>query len=131
MLYHLLVPLADTFGPLNVFRYITFRAGGAVVTALLISFIWGQQVIDWLRRMQREGQPIRPDGPEGHLITKKGTPTMGGVLILFALAVSTLLWADLSNRYVWAVLVVTLGFGLVGFADDYLKVSKQIGRAHV
>ena len=74
MLYHLLVPLADTFGPLNVFRYITFRAGGAVVTALLISFIWGQQVIDWLRRMQREGQPIRPDGPEGHLITKKGTP---------------------------------------------------------
>ena len=125
MLYHLLVPLADTFGPLNVFRYITFRAGGAVVTALLISFIWGQQVIDWLRRMQREGQPIRPDGPEGHLITKKGTPTMGGVLILFALAVSTLLWADLSNRYVWAVLVVTLGFGLVGFADDYLKVSKR------
>jgi phospho-N-acetylmuramoyl-pentapeptide-transferase len=125
MLYSLLVPLTDQFSPLNVFRYITFRAGGAVVTALIISFVWGQQVIDWLRRTQKEGQPIRPDGPESHLITKKGTPTMGGVLILLALAVSTLLWADLSNGYVWAVLLVTMGFGLVGFGDDYLKLSKR------
>jgi phospho-N-acetylmuramoyl-pentapeptide-transferase len=124
MLYSLLVPLADQIGPLNVFRYITFRAGGAVVTALIISFVFGQSIIDWLRRIQKEGPPIRPDGPEGHLITKKGTPIMGGVLILLAFAVSTLLWADLANSYVWAVLLVTLGFGVVGFADDFLKLTR-------
>ncbi len=125
MLPNLLVPLSEYFTPFNLVRYLTFRTGAAVLTALVICFVLGQPIIDWLRRMQREGQPIRTDGPESHLITKKGTPTMGGVLILLALSVSTLLWADLRNGYVWAVLMVTLGFGLVGFIDDYLKVSKR------
>ncbi len=125
MLFNLLYPLADQFGPLNLFRYLTFRSGGAVITALLISFIFGQRIIAWLRSKQRNGQPIRDDGPEGHLLTKQGTPTMGGVLILLALSVSTLLWADLRNGYVWAVLIVTIGFGAIGFADDYLKLTKR------
>ena len=125
MLYHLLVPLSDTFNALNLFRYITFRSGGAVMTALVISFLLGPAVIRWLKRKQREGQPIRLDGPESHLLTKKGTPTMGGVLILLALALATLLWADLSNGFVWVVLIVTLGFGGIGFLDDYLKLTKR------
>ena len=125
MLYHLLVPLSDTFNALNLFRYITFRSGGSVMTALVISFLLGPGVIRWLKRKQREGQPIRLDGPESHLLTKKGTPTMGGVLILLALALATLLWADLSNGFVWVVLIVTLGFGGIGFLDDYLKLTKR------
>jgi phospho-N-acetylmuramoyl-pentapeptide-transferase len=125
MLFNLLFPLADQFGPLNLFRYLTFRSGGAVLTALFISFMLGGRLIAWLKRRQREGQPIRTDGPESHLLTKKGTPTMGGVLILLALSISTLLWADLTNGYVWAVLLVTIGFGAVGFADDYLKLTKR------
>ncbi len=125
MLYNLLFPLADDFGFLNLFRYITFRTGGAVVTALFISFIFGPKVIALLRSKQSEGQPIREDGPESHLLTKKGTPTMGGFLILLALAFSTLLWADLTNHYVWVVLLVTIGYGAIGFADDYLKVTKR------
>jgi phospho-N-acetylmuramoyl-pentapeptide-transferase len=125
MLFNLLYPLADQFTLFNLFRYLTFRTGGAVLTALLVSFLLGPTVIDWLRVKQKRGQPIRVDGPQGHLVTKKGTPTMGGVLILLGISVGTLLWADLSNRYVWAVLLVTLGFGLIGFADDYLKVSKH------
>lgn len=125
MLYHLLVPLSDTFNPLNLFRYITFRSGGAVMTALLVSFWLGPRVIRWLRAKQREGQPIRSDGPESHLLTKKGTPTMGGVLILLALTLATLLWADLSNGFVWVVLIVTLGYGGIGFLDDYLKLTKR------
>jgi phospho-N-acetylmuramoyl-pentapeptide-transferase len=128
MLPNLLVPFSDVFSPFNLFRYLTFRTGAAVLTALIICFVLGQPIIDWLRRKQREGQPIRTDGPESHLITKKGTPTMGGVLILLALTVSTLLWADLRNGYVWAVLLVTLGFGAVGFVDDYLKVTKRNSR---
>src|SRR5476651_2894408 len=100
MLYHLLSPLADVFGPFNLFRYLTFRSAGAVVTALFISFLCGQPIITWLRSIQGDGQPIRTDGPETHLLTKKGTPTMGGFLILLALSISTLLWADLSNAYV-------------------------------
>jgi phospho-N-acetylmuramoyl-pentapeptide-transferase len=95
------------------------------VTALFISFIFGPRVIAMLRSRQSEGQPIREDGPESHLLTKKGTPTMGGFLILLALAASTLLWADLTNPYVWSVLLVTIGYGLIGFADDYLKVTKR------
>jgi len=125
MLYHLLVPLADQFTLFNVFRYLTFRSGGAVMTAVLLSFILGPGVIRWLKKKQREGQPIREDGPESHLLTKKGTPTMGGVLILLAIAISTLLWADLSNRYVWIVLIVTLGFGGIGFADDLMKLTQR------
>ena len=127
MLY-LLAQHADQFGPLNLFRYLTFRTGGAVLTALLVSFILGPVVIGWLKSAQTNGQPIRDDGPEGHLISKQGTPTMGGFLILLGLAFGTLLWADLGNDYVWATLVVTIGFGAVGFADDYLKVSRYSHR---
>ncbi|HYB08761.1 MAG TPA: phospho-N-acetylmuramoyl-pentapeptide-transferase [Alphaproteobacteria bacterium] len=125
MLYDILSPLAEDFGPLNLFRYITFRTGGAIATALFISFWLGPHFIAWLKRKQREGQPIRDDGPESHLITKKGTPTMGGVLILAALTLSTLLWADVTNGYVWLVMFVTFGFGAIGAADDYLKLSRR------
>ncbi len=125
MLYNLLFPLADEIGAFNLFRYITLRTGGAVVTALFVSFVLGPAVIRWLKSKQAEGQPIREDGPQSHLITKKGTPTMGGVLILLALGIATLLWADLTNGYVWAVLTVTLGFGAIGFVDDYIKLTKR------
>lgn len=125
MLYHLLFPLADEIGAFNVVRYITFRTGGAVMTALLVSFWMGPGLIRWLKQKQREGQPIRLDGPESHLLTKKGTPTMGGTLILAALTTATLLWADLTNGYVWVVLIVTLGYGLLGFYDDYLKLTRR------
>jgi phospho-N-acetylmuramoyl-pentapeptide-transferase len=125
MLYHLLFPLSDQIGALNVFRYITFRTGGAVMTALLVSFWLGPSLIRWLKKKQREGQPIRIDGPESHLLTKKGTPTMGGTLILMALTSATLLWADLTNGFVWVALVVTLSYGLVGFADDYIKLTRR------
>src|SRR5882724_2414208 len=125
MLFHLLTPLADQFTPFNLFRYITFRSGGAVVTALVIAFVAGPRVIAWLKSKQAEGQPIRVDGPESHLIRKKGTPTMGGFLILLALTVSTLLWADLTNGYVWVVLFVTVSFGGIGFFDDYKKLTKR------
>ena len=109
----------------NLFRYITFRAGGAFFTALIFGFIFGRPLINLLRRRQRNGQPIRADGPESHIETKAGTPTMGGVLILGALLVSTLLWARWDNGYVWMVLFVTAAFGLIGFADDYAKVTKN------
>jgi len=125
VLYYIFVPLADEVIVFNVFRYLTFRTGGAVITALLISFVLGPRIIDWLKAKQREGQPIRDDGPESHLLTKKGTPTMGGLLILVAVTLSTLLWADLSNGFVWVVLMVTLGFGRVGFGDDYLKLTRR------
>jgi phospho-N-acetylmuramoyl-pentapeptide-transferase len=109
---------------LNVFRYITFRTGGAMVTGALFVFMFGPWIIDHLRIRQGKGQPIRTDGPQSHL-AKKGTPTMGGLMILSGLVVSTLLWANPLNPYVWIVLAVTLGFGFVGFYDDYLKVTKQ------
>src|ERR1700754_3032471 len=112
-------------GLLNVFRYITFRTGGAMVTGALFVFLFGPWIIDHLRLRQGKGQPIRSDGPQSHLIAKKGTPTMGGLMILSGLVVSTLLWANPVNPYVWIVLAVTLGFGFVGFYDDYLKVTKQ------
>ena len=124
MLYHLLTPLSEGGDVFNLFRYLTFRAGGAFLTALIFGFVFGTPIINALRRMQKKGQPIRKDGPEGHLLTKAGTPTMGGVLILFALLVSTLLWSRLDVGYVWIVMGVTAGFGAIGFADDYLKVSK-------
>jgi len=125
MLYPLFFPLADQFQAFNLFRYITFRSGGAAVTALLISFLCGPHIIAWLRSKQANGQPIRPDGPDGHLTRKKGTPTMGGFLILLALTISTLLWADLANAYVWIVLLATVGFGLIGFCDDYRKLRQN------
>jgi phospho-N-acetylmuramoyl-pentapeptide-transferase len=128
LLFHLLAPLADQFTPLNLFRYITFRSGGAFLTALVVSFLVGGRLIEWLRSKQGRGQPIRDDGPESHLLTKKGTPTMGGFLILIALVAGTLLWADLGNVYVWIVLLLTLGFGGIGFIDDYLKVTRRNSR---
>ena len=125
MLYWILLPLAGHIHAFNLIRYISFRAGGACLTALVISFWLGPRLIRQLRAMQRHGQPIRTDGPERHLIEKKGTPTMGGTLILLALGASTLLWADLSNGYVWATLMVTFGYGAIGFADDFLKLTKR------
>ena len=109
----------------NLFRYITFRTGGAIVTAMLVVFILGPWLIDALRARQGKGQPIREDGPKTHLLTKKGTPTMGGLMILLGLAVATVLWANPYNPYVWIVLAVTLSYGLIGFYDDYLKVTKR------
>ncbi len=125
MLYNILFPLADQFSVLNVFRYLTFRTGGAVITALIISFLFGPVVISMLKNRQQGGQPIREDGPESHLLTKKGTPTMGGFLILLAVTIATLLWTDLTNGYVWAALGVTLAFGTIGFLDDYMKVAQR------
>jgi len=124
MLFLLLFPLADEFTVFNLFRYITFRTGGAVVTALVISFVIGPRLIAWLKSKQGEGQPIRSDGPETHL-KKKGTPTMGGLMILIAVVVSTVLWADVTNHYVWIALFVTIGYGAIGFGDDYLKLTKR------
>ena len=124
-MFYWLTDLAGTIPGINVFRYITFRTGGAMVTGALFVFMFGPWIIDHLRLAQGKGQPIRVDGPPTHLVTKKGTPTMGGLMILSGLVVSTLLWANLRNPYVWVVLMVTLGFGFVGFYDDYLKVTKQ------
>ncbi|MGH1465191.1 MAG: phospho-N-acetylmuramoyl-pentapeptide-transferase [Cognatishimia sp.] len=123
MLYWL-TALSDGGDVYNLFRYITFRAGGAFMTALLFGFIFGRPLINVLRRKQGKGQPIREDGPEGHF-SKAGTPTMGGLLIVGALLTSTLLWARLDNGFVWLVLFVTMAYGLIGFADDFAKVSKQ------
>src|SRR3989338_3758642 len=109
----------------NLFRYITFRTVGALLTALLISFICGPSLIRWLKKHQGHGQPIRDDGPSSHLLTKQGTPTMGGSLILLSMTLGTLLWANLSNSYIWVVLIVTLGFGCLGAYDDYLKITRN------
>ena len=122
MLFNFLAPLSEQFLFFNLFRYLTFRTGAAIMTALIISFILGPVIINWLKSQQKGGAPVREDVPEGHL-KKAGTPTMGGFLILLAITISTLLWANLSNGYVWIVLLVTIGFGLVGFVDDYLKLS--------
>jgi len=115
---------SDGGGFLNLFSYITVRAGGAFATALIFGFLFGPPLINLLRRRQGKGQPIRDNGPQGHF-SKAGTPTMGGLLILSALLVSTILWARLDNPFVWIVMLVTLAFGLIGFADDYAKVTKQ------
>jgi phospho-N-acetylmuramoyl-pentapeptide-transferase len=123
MLYWL-TEFSDGGDVFNLFRYITFRAGMAFFTALIFGFIFGLPLINFLRRRQGKGQPIRSDGPQSHF-AKAGTPTMGGLLILSALLFSTLLWARLDNPYVWIVLGVTFSFGLIGFADDYAKVTKQ------
>ena len=123
MLYEL-VAFSDQIGPLNIFRYITFRTGGALLTALFFVFLFGPAIIDLLRVKQGKGQPIRSDGPQSHL-AKRGTPTMGGLMILSGVVVATLFWANLSNPYVWIVLGVTLAYGGIGFYDDYLKVTRQ------
>lgn len=127
MLYNLLFPLAKHFELFNLFKYLTFRTGGAILTALLISFLIGPRVIRWLKSKQGKGQPIRTDGPETHL-KKQGTPTMGGLMIIFSVTLSTLLWVDLSNIYMWIVLWVFLGYGAIGFADDYAKLTKSSHR---
>jgi phospho-N-acetylmuramoyl-pentapeptide-transferase len=124
-MFYWLADFSDKLTFLNVFRYITFRTGGAIVTALVFVFLFGGPIIDLLRLKQGKGQPIRADGPKSHLVTKRGTPTMGGLMILSGLLVATLLWANPANPYVWVVLGVTLSFGVVGFYDDYLKVTKQ------
>src|SRR6202030_1520951 len=131
-MFYWLIELSNTFpglAPLrtvlNVFRYLTFRTGGAVATGALFVFLFGPWIIDHLRLRQGKGQPIRPDGPQSHIVAKRGAPAMGGLMILSGLVVSTLLWANPINPYVWIVLAVTLGFGFVGFYDDYLKVTQQ------
>jgi phospho-N-acetylmuramoyl-pentapeptide-transferase len=119
--------LAEALGfphVLNLVRYITFRAGAAALTALFLGLVIGPKFIGWLRVRQGKGQPIRLDGPQTHL-AKRGTPTMGGLMILTSLVVSMLLWMNIANQYTWAVLFVTLGFGLIGFLDDYDKVKKR------
>ena len=126
MLFHLLYPLHTTYSFFNVFRYITFRAIYAAITALIICFVIGPWLIRKLQELQI-GQTIREDGPNSHL-TKKGTPTMGGILIIFAVTISTLLWANLTVGYIWLVIMVTLGYGLIGFFDDYRKLTQQNSR---
>ena len=128
MLFNLLAPLADDFTFFNLFRFLTFRTGGAIMTALFLSFVFGPALIRWLKNKQGTGQPIRTDGPESHIVAKSGTPTMGGFMVLLSFGIATLLWADLSNEFVWAALLVTLGFGAVGFVDDYLKVTRNANR---
>jgi phospho-N-acetylmuramoyl-pentapeptide-transferase len=123
MLYHLLYPLHEQFGVLNVFKYITFRTFGATLTAIVFSLMFGRRYIQWLKEKQI-GQSIRELGPQSHQ-SKKGTPTMGGGLILSAISISTLLWADLKNHYVWIALLVMLGTGLIGWIDDYKKVVQK------
>ncbi len=120
-----LLPHADHIAFLRLFRYLSFRSGGAVLTALFVAFVIGPRLIAWLKMKQGKGQPIRTDGPQRHIVEKQGTPTMGGLLILIPTVVSTLFWADLADWYVWIVLLVTVTYGLLGFADDYLKVSKR------
>src|SRR6201985_1245766 len=124
MLYWL-ADLSSTLSFFNVFRYLTVRTAGSMITALVFVFLFGPWIIDHLRLRQGKGQPIRTDGPKSHIIAKAGTPTMGGLMILLSIMVATLLWANPKNPYVWIVLAVTLGFGLVGFYDDYLKVTRQ------
>lgn len=125
MLYQLLVPYVEHYHFLNVFKYITFRAGGAVLTGLLIGFLFAPSIIGWLKSQQGKGQPIRKEGPASHLLTKVGTPTMGGVIILLGTVISALLWCNLSNSYIWIVLFVMVSLGGVGAVDDWMKIHKQ------
>lgn len=123
MLYNLLYPLADQYQVFNLFKYLTFRTGGAIMTSLVICLVMGPSFIRWLKSKKAE-QPIRSDGPETHQ-KKKGTPTMGGLMILFSVIVSTILWVDITNPYMWLVLWVFAGFGVIGFMDDYAKLTKK------
>ncbi|CAN5152192.1 phospho-N-acetylmuramoyl-pentapeptide-transferase [soil metagenome] len=128
MLYYLLNALAGDISVFNVFRYQTTRTGSAILTALVFIWLCGPGIISLLKLKQGKGQPIRSDGPARHIVEKQGTPTMGGLMILSGIFVSTVLWADLANLYVWAVLFVTLGFGAIGFYDDFLKVTRSSTR---
>jgi phospho-N-acetylmuramoyl-pentapeptide-transferase len=124
MLYNLFAPLAESHPIFNLFQYLTFRTGGAIMTTLLICFFIGPSMINWLRERQGKGQPIREDGPQTHL-AKQGTPTMGGLMILISVVVSTLLWTDITNPYVWYAMLVMVGYGAIGFADDFIKLTKK------
>jgi phospho-N-acetylmuramoyl-pentapeptide-transferase len=124
LLYQYLSPWAHDFPVINLLKYLTVRVGLSLATSMFVAVAMGSRFIAWMRTKQGKGQPIRTDGPESHL-SKKGTPTMGGFMILAGIMVSTLLWADLSNLYVWVVLGVTMGYGVLGFMDDYAKVTKQ------
>ena len=125
MFYYFFIPLIDSFNFLNLFKYITFRAGGALFTALIICFVLGPNIINYLKNIQKEGQPIRPDGPKTHIIKKSGTPTMGGTMILISMIISILLWANLSNYLVLLVLFITTTFGIIGGIDDYKKIKSK------
>ena len=125
LLYQMFSDYAGQFPLLNILQYQTVRVGLALVTALAVAVGMGSRFIDWMRSKQGKGQPIREDGPASHLLTKRGTPTMGGFMILAGIVVGTLLWGDLTNIYVWVVLLVTASYGLLGFMDDYAKVTKQ------
>ena len=125
MLYEWLTQYSEDFQLFNLLNYISFRVGAALMTSMIIAFVLGPKVIRLLRAKQGKGQPIREDGPEGHIIKKAGTPTMGGILILLSVIVSALLWGDLRSPFLWTVILVTVGYGLIGFYDDYLKVSRQ------
>lgn len=125
LLYLQFSELAQDYPLLNLLQYQTVRVGLALFTALIVAIAMGTRFIDWMRAKQGRGQPIRTDGPESHLLTKQGTPTMGGLMILAGVIVATLLWADLTNPFVWVALLVTSGYGLLGFLDDYDKVTKQ------
>tara|TARA_B100000575_G_scaffold103074_1_gene82153 strand:- start:6027 stop:7115 length:1089 start_codon:yes stop_codon:yes gene_type:complete len=116
------------FSFLNIFSYITFRSGGAILTALLFSLLFGNYIIDKLTNIQPSGQPIRDDGPQSHIIAKKGTPTMGGLLIILSVLISTILWGDLENNYVWIAILTIIIFGVIGFADDYKKIKTNKSR---
>ncbi len=125
MLPDFFLTYTEYFQPLNLFKYITFRSIGALLTSLLISFMFGPKIIALLKKMQKKGQPIRSDGPKSHIIFKTGTPTMGGLLIVLAFTTSTVLWAKLDNAYIWIILGVAISFGFIGLLDDWIKVSKM------
>ena len=125
MLPDLLLPLAGEYQIFNLFRYITFRSGGAMLTSLILALMFGDAFIRWLKSHQAEGQPIRSDGPESHILTKAGTPTMGGLLILGCFILATLLWVPLKNPYLWPVLLVAASYGAIGAVDDWLKLKKR------
>ena len=125
MLPDLLLPLAGEYQIFNLFRYITFRSGGAMLTSLILALMFGDTFIRWLKSHQAEGQPIRSDGPESHILTKAGTPTMGGLLILACFILSTLLWVPLQNPYLWPVLLIAASYGAIGAVDDWLKLKKR------
>ncbi len=125
MLYYFLIPYVEFFNFLNLFNYITFRAGGALFTAFFISILLGPKFIKKLKSFQKQGQPIRKDGPKSHLINKVGTPTMGGMLILISLFISIILWADLSSHIMWLIFGITISFGLIGAIDDYKKLKSN------
>tara|TARA_E500000178_G_scaffold112387_1_gene112279 strand:- start:117 stop:1202 length:1086 start_codon:yes stop_codon:yes gene_type:complete len=125
MIYNFIYDLIGEYPFLNIFKYLTFRCGAAFITSIIISFLTGPYIIRYLKKKQKIGQPIRDDGPKWQIEAKKGTPTMGGTLILLALISSTLLWADIYNKYIWLILFVTFSFGMIGFIDDYIKLSRN------